>query len=108
MHVPAICQSEDKWSFMSVATTLWPRYSLNNSSEDKIVKVLGEGGFSFVYLAQDEASGVSVSFQLHMSAGIFPVRHAMPPFPAHSPKSLLVTTRFLLTSYLLSTAAIRA
>jgi len=25
----------------------------------KIVKVLGEGGFSFVYLAQDEASGVS-------------------------------------------------
>ena len=27
----------------------------------KIVKVLGEGGFSFVYLAQDEASGVSAS-----------------------------------------------
>jgi hypothetical protein len=25
----------------------------------KIVKVLGEGGFSFVYLAQDEHSGVS-------------------------------------------------
>ena len=25
----------------------------------KIVKVLGEGGFSFVYLAQDELSGVS-------------------------------------------------
>ena len=25
----------------------------------KIVKVLGEGGFSFVYLAQDEQSGVS-------------------------------------------------
>ena len=25
----------------------------------KIVKVLGEGGFSFVYLAQDENSGVS-------------------------------------------------
>jgi serine/threonine protein kinase len=25
----------------------------------KIVKVLGEGGFSFVYLAQDEVSGVS-------------------------------------------------
>ena len=24
----------------------------------KIVKVLGEGGFSFVYLAQDEHSGV--------------------------------------------------
>lgn len=28
---------------------------------DKIVKVLGEGGFSFVYLAQDEDSGVSMS-----------------------------------------------
>jgi hypothetical protein len=27
----------------------------------KIVKVLGEGGFSFVYLAQDEVSGVSAS-----------------------------------------------
>lgn len=26
----------------------------------KIVKVLGEGGFSFVYLAQDEVSGVSL------------------------------------------------
>jgi len=25
----------------------------------KIIKVLGEGGFSFVYLAQDETSGVS-------------------------------------------------
>ncbi len=25
-----------------------------------IVKVLGEGGFSFVYLAQDEHSGVSI------------------------------------------------
>lgn len=24
----------------------------------KIIRVLGEGGFSFVYLAQDEASGV--------------------------------------------------
>lgn len=27
----------------------------------KIVKVLGEGGFSFVYLVQDESSGVSTS-----------------------------------------------
>ena len=26
----------------------------------KIIKVLGEGGFSFVYLAQDEHSGVSI------------------------------------------------
>lgn len=28
----------------------------------KIVKVLGEGGFSFVYLCQDEASGVRLKF----------------------------------------------
>lgn len=30
-----------------------------NGRTYKIVKVLGEGGFSFVYLAQDEHSGVS-------------------------------------------------
>ena len=29
----------------------------------KIVKVLGEGGFSFVYLVQDESSGVSTHCQ---------------------------------------------
>jgi serine/threonine kinase 16 len=29
----------------------------------KILKVLGEGGFSFVYLCQDEASGVSLAFK---------------------------------------------
>jgi serine/threonine protein kinase len=34
---------------------------LNRITLVKIVKVLGEGGFSFVYLAQDEASGVSAS-----------------------------------------------
>ena len=35
--------------------------SMNGILPVKIVKVLGEGGFSFVYLAQDEASGVSAS-----------------------------------------------
>lgn len=34
------------------------RSSLMCSDSVNIVKVLGEGGFSFVYLAQDEASGV--------------------------------------------------
>jgi serine/threonine protein kinase len=29
-----------------------------------IIKVLGEGGFSFVYLAQDEASGVRDPYEL--------------------------------------------
>ena len=28
----------------------------------KILKVLGEGGFSFVYLCQDEVSGVGLAF----------------------------------------------
>lgn len=31
----------------------------DNTSVVNIIKVLGEGGFSFVYLAQDETSGVS-------------------------------------------------
>jgi serine/threonine kinase 16 len=29
-----------------------------------IIKILGEGGFSFVYLVQDESSGVSLCSQL--------------------------------------------
>jgi serine/threonine kinase 16 len=29
----------------------------SQSSTDKIIKALGEGGFSFVYLAQDEVTG---------------------------------------------------
>lgn len=32
------------------------------ASTVKIIKVLGEGGFSFVYLAQDENSGVRLRF----------------------------------------------
>lgn len=31
-----------------------------NGRSYKIVQILGEGGFSFVYLAQDEQSGVSI------------------------------------------------
>lgn len=38
------------------------RFYLINLLTVKIVKVLGEGGFSFVYLAQDETSGVSKRF----------------------------------------------
>ncbi len=33
----------------------------------KIIKVLGEGGFSFVYLAQDEHSGVRRAQRLRLS-----------------------------------------
>lgn len=37
-----------------------------NGRSFKIVRILGEGGFSFVYLAQDEHSGVS--YLLHSTA----------------------------------------
>ena len=39
------------------------RVTDNTSPVVDIIKVLGEGGFSFVYLAQDEASGVSTCFE---------------------------------------------
>ena len=38
------------------------RLSLRFQISVKILKVLGEGGFSFVYLCQDEVSGVSLAF----------------------------------------------
>lgn len=37
----------------------WNSLNERNQNKVKIIKVLGEGGFSFVYLAQDEGSGVS-------------------------------------------------
>ena len=37
--------------------------SLRSPVSVKILKVLGEGGFSFVYLCQDETSGVSLTFR---------------------------------------------
>lgn len=37
-----------------------------NGRSYKIIKILGEGGFSFVYLAQDEQSGVSSAQWLHI------------------------------------------
>lgn len=36
---------------------------MSSSAVVKIIKVLGEGGFSFVYLAQDEHSGVRLVYQ---------------------------------------------
>ena len=48
--------------------TLWSLLAV------KIVKVLGEGGFSFVYLAQDETSGVSRLPSFHADQ-IFSVSH---------------------------------
>ena len=45
------------------------RSPLIHLSPVKIIRVLGEGGFSFVYLAQDEHSGVGpVTFARCMSA----------------------------------------
>ena len=49
--------SESLASF--VTSSLWlPRLPISV----KILRVLGEGGFSFVYLCQDETSGVSLAF----------------------------------------------
>jgi serine/threonine protein kinase len=45
---------------------------------DRIVKALGEGGFSFVYLAQDEVTGVSYSLALVLGLETeTPCRHPM-------------------------------
>jgi hypothetical protein len=58
--VPATIQAQDQRSDVYVCDHTYQR-ELNGITPVKIVKVLGEGGFSFVYLAQDEASGVSAS-----------------------------------------------
>jgi len=45
------------------AVGLVVRLRLRFSVSVKILKALGEGGFSFVYLCQDEASGVSIALR---------------------------------------------
>lgn len=51
-----------------IITCLFSSYAV------KIIKVLGEGGFSFVYLAQDETSGVSsIPFQVLSKVSDFDV-----------------------------------
>jgi hypothetical protein len=68
MSLSAISQSKNQWPNVSVIP-----FSMNLERSFvpsglanvcfvisvNIIKVLGEGGFSFVYLAQDETSGVS-------------------------------------------------
>lgn len=61
------CTSQNPES-KSTAGCVRTRHTLISSEDSnewnlpvKILKVLGEGGFSFVYLAQDEVSGVSTS-----------------------------------------------
>lgn len=64
MHLPAICQGQNKWANLSVFNMIQAGIFESHTNVHclvNIVKVLGEGGFSFVYLAQDEHSGVSVS-----------------------------------------------
>jgi hypothetical protein len=60
-----VCQPQSKLKIngrmCTYATTHTSQRELNGNTPVRIVKVLGEGGFSFVYLAQDEASGVSAS-----------------------------------------------
>ena len=81
LYISPICKGQDQWedlcvsattsfaflltsfawlSFISCGAVGWVvRLSLRFPIAVKILKVLGEGGFSFVYLCQDEASGVS-------------------------------------------------
>ena len=63
VSLPAVSLGQDKWPLMFVFTFTQAFMSgvidIRMHLIDKIIKVLGEGGFSFVYLAQDETSGVS-------------------------------------------------
>jgi hypothetical protein len=63
LRMPATIQDQNQRSDVCVRapTLISSEDSMNGILPVKIVKVLGEGGFSFVYLAQDEASGVSAS-----------------------------------------------
>jgi hypothetical protein len=66
LHVAATIQAQNQRSDVCVRDHA-PIPSENSQIYTvKIVKVLGEGGFSFVYLAQDEASGVSASSCNHV------------------------------------------
>ena len=63
MHLPTIRQGQNKRANLSVSNTICAgifQFEANGYRIVNIIKVLGEGGFSFVYLAQDEHSGVSV------------------------------------------------
>lgn len=65
LHLPAVGENKNQWSNVSVSEFFIFCYDLiMKSFQVKIVKVLGEGGFSFVYLAQDEQSGVC-AFAFH-------------------------------------------
>jgi serine/threonine protein kinase len=59
--VPATIQAQNQREDVCVRD--YTPIPSENSTDSlvKIVKILGEGGFSFVYLAQDEVSGVSAS-----------------------------------------------
>lgn len=63
MFMPSFGEGENKRQNM-YATCSKPRFTANSPYRHivKIVKVLGEGGFSFVYLAQDEISGVRIRY----------------------------------------------
>lgn len=65
LHVPTTIQAQNQWSDVCVRDHV-PSRARTQQISVKIVKVLGEGGFSFVYLAQDEASGVSPSSCIHV------------------------------------------
>ena len=60
MYLPAVRQGQNKRANLSVFMQGYFTLTTNGYRAVNIIKVLGEGGFSFVYLAQDEHSGVSV------------------------------------------------
>lgn len=59
VSLPAIRESQDQWTDLYPLSAVLDVYRTDEALAVNIIKVLGEGGFSFVYLAQDEHSGVS-------------------------------------------------
>ena len=60
MSMPSFGEGEDKRQNMYATVPNQYLLRTHHIVIVKIVKVLGEGGFSFVYLAQDEISGVRI------------------------------------------------
>ena len=68
MCLSTAAKVKDQWSDVSVVVMLFDgERGLQGKYTVQIIKVLGEGGFSFVYLAQDEHSGVRIRLLFDIS-----------------------------------------